>query len=400
MRNRLSLILLFASGFLFSQTNIQWRGTDRSGVYHESGLLKKWPAEGPNLKWHYDGLGQGHSSVAIADEKIYLTGMKEEKGYLYVLDLNGKLLKQKEYGKEWFESFPGTRSTVTINNGKIYLISAMGEIICFNQQSLDIIWQKNLLSTYEASNITWGINEAPLIVGDLVIATPGGSKNNMVALDKNTGKETWTTAGAGDLSAYCSPLYVSDQEIPQVVTMTGNHIIGVDVKTGKTLWTFNKPNRWSVHANTPIYSKNMLLCTSGYGAGSVMLKIIDGGKNVTEVWNSPMLDNRIGGMVKIGDYVYGSGDKNRFWFCANWNTGEIKYQEPGGPGNIIANDNMLYYYAERGDLILVTATPDKFDEVSSFKITMGTEQHWAHPVIYKGILYIRHGDTLMAYNLK
>lgn len=388
------------SAIVNAQTNIQWRGTDRNGIYHETGLAEKWPAEGPALKWHFDGLGEGHSSVAIADDKIYITGMKNKQGILYALDLNGKMLMQKEFGPEWNESYPGTRSTVTVNDGKIYLISSMGEVICFNQKTLDIIWHVNMLSTYNASNITWGINEAALIVGNLVIATPGGSTNNMIALEKNTGKLVWTSPGAGEPSAYCSPLYIADQQIPQIVTHTGSHIIGVNPLDGKTLWTYSWPNQYSIHANTPVYSNGMIFCSSGYGCGSVMLKLVNGGKSVEKVWSNDQMDNRLGGMVKIGDYIYGSGDKSRNWFCIEWNTGEVKYKQSGGPGNVIANNNMLYYYSERGEMLLVKATPEKFDEISKFKVTMGTAQHWAHTVIYKGVLYVRHGDVLMAYNIK
>jgi len=401
MKNYLILGLLLVSGLLNAQTNIQWRGTDRTGLYHETGLAKEWPADGPALLWHFDELGEGHSSVAIADDKIYITGMRDSTGILFAFDLDGKLLKQKEYGPEWTDNYSGTRSTVTINDGKIYLISAMGDVFCFNQETLDIIWQKNMFTTFDASNIRWGINEAALIIDNMVIVTPGGSEKNMAALDKKTGETIWTTQGAGELSAYCSPLYIADQEIPQIVTMTASHVIGVEVKTGKTLWKYEKPNRWSVHANTPLYSNGMLLCTSGYGAGSAMLKFVDGGKSVEKVWENELFDNRMGGMVKIGDYVYASGDKNRFWFCIDWNTGEIKYQEKGyAMGNIIANDDMLYCYTDKGNILLVKANPEKFEVVSQFAVTLGTAQHWAHTVIYKGTLYVRHGQSLMAYNIK
>ncbi len=401
MKNGLTVCLLLVSILLSAQENIQWRGTDRTGIYHEEGLLKSWPADGPALKWHFDDLGEGHSSVAIDDDKIYLTGLKGGQGVLYVLDLNGKLILKKEYGPEWTESYPGPRGTATIDNGKIYLISGMGDIFCFNQKNLDIIWTKNILQAYNASNIKWGINEAPLIVGEKVIATPGGDTNNMVALDKNTGKLIWNSEGEGDQAAYCSPLYIDDQEVPQIVSITASHVIGVDAKTGKKLWSYEKENRWSVHANTPVYSNNMLLCTSGYGAGSVMLRLVNGGRSVEKVWSSDLLDTRMGAMVKVGDYAYGSGDKNRFWFCADWNTGEIKYQESGlAMGNIIANNNMLYGYTDRGEMLLAKATPEKFDIVSRFSISLGTAQHWAHPVIYNGVLYVRHGDSLMAYSIK
>ncbi|MFV0271564.1 MAG: PQQ-binding-like beta-propeller repeat protein [Macellibacteroides fermentans] len=401
MKKRLIAILSIASLTLFAQDNIQWRGTDRTGIYTETGLMKSWPAAGPTMLWSYDGLGEGHSSAAISSDKIYLTGMTDGKGYLYVFDLKGKLLNKKMYGPEWNESYNGPRGTVTLNDGKLYLMSGLGDLYCFDVATLNVVWKKNILIEYKASNIVWGINEAPLIVGDKVIATPGGKEHNMVALNKNTGALIWSSMGEGDAAAYCSPLYIKDQQVPLIVTMTANHILGIDANTGKKLWSQEHTNRYSIHANTPVYGDGMVLCTSGYGSGSIMLRLKNGGRSAEQAWSSKELDNRIGGMVKIGDYVYGSGDNNRFWFCADWKTGEIKYKEKGfAMGNIIADNGMLYCYTDRGDMVLAKANPEKFEVVSRFQITKGTEQHWAHPVIYKGVLYVRHGDSLMAYKIK
>jgi outer membrane protein assembly factor BamB len=384
---------------LTAQDVIQWRG-DRSGIYKETGLLKVWPTDGPQLLWHYDGLGEGHSSVAISSDKIYVTGMTGGKGFVYALDTNGKLLNKKEYGSEWDESYNGTRGTITVNEGKLYLISGKGDIVCLNESDLNTVWKKNIISDFSSKNIQWGICESPLIVDGKLIVSPGGEKHNIIALDKHTGELIWSCPGEGDLSAYCSPLYVGDQQVPQVVTMMAKHIVGIDVKTGQKLWSYEQINRTNVHPNIPVYSDNMLLCTSGYGKGSVMLRLTDGGRNVQKVWDSPQLDSRIGAMVKVGDYAYGSGDTNRFWFCVDWKTGEQKYKENKLPiGNVIVADGMLYCYSDRGDMALVKITPSGFDLVSRFPITLGTDQHWAHPVIYKGLLYVRHGNTLMAYKI-
>jgi outer membrane protein assembly factor BamB len=383
-----------------AQDVIQWR-SDRTGIYRESGLLKSWGDEGPQLLWNYDGLGEGHSSVAVSSAgKLYVTGMTDGKGYLYAFDAGGKLLDKKEYGPEWDKSYNGTRGTVTPDNGKLYLISGMGEIVCFDESDLSIVWKRDMMTDFDGTNITWGICESPLIAGDRLIACPGGQKNNIVALNKNTGELVWSCAGDGDLSAYCSPIYLADLPAPQIVTMMQKHITGIDVATGAKLWSFEQINRHGVHPNVPVYADNMLLCTSGYGKGSVMLRLTDGGRNVEKVWDAPQLDSRIGAMVKVGDYAYGSGDANRFWFCVDWKTGELKYKENALPiGNVIAADGMLYCYSERGDFALVGATHEKFDVVSRFPITMGTDQHWAHPVIHKGVIYVRHGNTLMAYKI-
>jgi len=401
MKKTLVALFSLAAITVTAQENIQWRGTDRSGVYNETGLLKSWPAEGPTLSWSYDGLGQGHSSVAIASDKIFVPGVKDSIGSIYVFDLKGKLLNKKEYGKEYMQSYGGSRGSIMLNDGKLYLMSGVGNLYCIDQETLNVVWKKDMLTEYKASNIQWGIAETPLIVGDKIIATPGGKENNVVALNKKTGKLIWSSAGEGDASAYCSPLYIKDQQVPLIVTLTANHIIGINAETGLKLWSFENINKTAVHANTPVYGDNMILCTSGYGKGSTMLRLTNGGRSVEQAWFVAEMDNRIGGMVKVGNYVYGSGDNNRFWFCADWKTGAIKYKEPGlAMGNIIADDGMLYCYTDKGDMILVKANPEKFDVVSRFVITKGTDQHWAHPVIYKGMLYVRHGDSLMAYKIK
>jgi len=402
MRTTFFLLLTSIAFSLSAQNNIQWRGENRTGIYNEKGLLKSWEANGPQLLWHYDGLGEGHSSVAVDAGKVYVTGMTDKKGYLYVFDTNGKLLQKKAYGEEWHDSYNGSRGTVTINNGKIYLTSGMGVLYCLNQNTLDLVWKKDAKADFGAKNIKWGITESPLIVNEKIIFTPGGKEHNVVALNKNDGSLIWSSAGEGDLSAYCSPFYVGDQQVPQVVTMTTDHIMGIDIATGKKLWSYENKNRWSVHANTPVYSDGMLLCTSGYGKGSVMLRFTNGGRAVEKAWESAELDSKMGAMVKVGDYAYGSGDNNKFWFCADWKTGEIKYKDKSiAIGVVIADaDGMLYCYSDRGEMALVKATPEKFDLVSQFPITLGTDQHWAHPVIYEGVLYVRHGNTLMAYKVK
>ena len=399
-----SLIILFAlySSCVAAQDVIQWRGIDRTGIYQETGLMKSWPANGPELLWHFDKLGEGHSSVAIANNKIYTTGLVDGKGHIFVFDMDGKLLNKKEYGSEWSESYNGARGTITISEGQLYVYSGTGNLTCFDENSLNVIWKKNIVDDFQGTNVMWGVNESPLVVGEKIFITPGGKNNNVVALNKNTGATIWSCAGKGDKSAYCSPLYISDQQVPQIVTITENNILGIDIETGKMLWSFPYNNMRNIHPNTPIYGgDNMMLCVFGYGKGSVMLRLTDGGRSVEKVWENKEFDSKTGSAVKIGNYVYSSGDNHKYWFCLDWKTGQQKYKDRTlAVGAVIACEGMLYCYSDKGEMALVKAVPEKFDVVSKFQITMGTEQHWAHPVIYNGVLYVRHGDTLMAYKIK
>ena len=388
---------------LNAQDNTDWR-YDRTGIYsEETGLLKSWPVDGPKLLWHFDGLGEGHSSVAIASGKIYTTGLLDGKGYLFVFDLNGKLLNKTVYGDEWTVNYVGTRSTPVINSGKIYLTSGTGDLVCLDEKTLGTVWKRHIFNDFESKNIRWGFTESPLIIGDNLIITPGGKEHNIVALDKNTGKVIWSSPGMGELSAYCSPLYIGDCETPLIVTMTAAHIIGLEASTGKVLWTFENKNRNLIHSNTPIYANNMVLCVS-VDKGVTMLKLSEGGRKAEIVWEIAELDNMMGAMVKVGNYVYGSSsgaNPAKFWYCVDWNTGEIKYRETGlGMGVTIFADGLLYCYSDKGEMALVNPRPEKFDIISMFPVTLGTDTHWAHPVIHNKILYIRHGNTLMAYSIK
>ena len=401
MKKSLLFIAILFPIILNAQRNWQWRGENRNGMYNETGLLKSWSSSGPQLLWKYEGLGEGHTSVSIANGKIYVTGMHGDRLILYVFDMTGRLLAQKEIGREWNTSHNGTRSSVNINDGKLYVFNALGNLYCLDEATLNVVWTKNLLRDFDGRNVMWGITENPLIVGNKIFMTPGGARNNMVAMNKNTGALIWSSQGEGTPSSYCSPIYIGDQSIPMVVTNMRDHVIAFNADTGEKLWSVPLSNQRSIHPNIPIYHDGMIFITTGYGGGAMMLRLRNGGRSVEQVWKNAEMDNQIGSAIKIGDYVYGSGHNNRYWFCVDWRTGATKYRvRDMAPCNVISADGMLYCYSERGTMNLVRPNPDRLELVSSFNVTLGTGPHWAHPVIHQGVMYIRHGNALMAYKVK
>jgi outer membrane protein assembly factor BamB len=397
----LFILIVFTCINLYAQTPTRWRGPNGNGIYEETGLLKQWSESGPEIIWHFQGLGEGHSSPAFANGMIYLSGMIDGNGYIFVLDYDGNLKLKVPYGKEFTESYPGSRSTPVIAGDLLYIYSGLGVLSCLDAKTGDMKWRKDVFNDFDGKNIQWGVTETVVIDGDVVYVTPGGKKNNVVALNRFNGDLIWTSAGKGELSAYCTPLLIELPARKLLVTMTADHIIGVDTKDGKLLWSHPQTNRYQVHANTPIHHDGGLFCFSGYGQGGVKLEMNADGSSIKKAWFSEKLDSRIGGMVLVNGYLYGSGDNNRQWRCVDWKTGEEKYVATDiGKGVTIYADGMLYCYSDRGELGLVEATPETFNLISKTRVELGSGQHWSHPVIHNGRLYLRHGDTLIAYKIK
>jgi len=390
-------LALVVSGY--SQDPTAWRGPTRDGIYHESGLLKEWPANGPEVLWSFEELGKGHSSAIVDKGFVYTTGMIDNQGHLFKFDLKGKLVFKKAYGPEYTSSYVGTRGTPTIVGEKVYVFSGYGKLYCLDAEKGKVLWSKDLFKDFDGKNIRWGMNETPVVDGKVVYITPGGRKNNLVALDRHSGKLIWSSPGKGELTAYCTPLLFKHKGRKMLATHTANNVVVFDAVTGKMLWSQQHTNDYAVHPNTPIYHDGMLFYLSGYGSGGGMLKIADDGNSASRIWTHKKMDSRIGGAVLVDGYIYGSGD-SRVWVCYDWLTGKEMYSSRDiGNGVVIYADGMLYCYSMTGELALVEADPSGFKVVSKTKVLLGSEQHWAHPVIYDGVLYLRHGKALVAYKV-
>ena len=401
MFKKLTLLLaIIFSTQIFAQEVAQWRGDTRDGIYNETGLLKSWPDVGPELLWHFDGLGNGHASAAVTSDVVYTSGTQGDFGYIFAFDHDGKLLWKVKYGEEWIESYPGVRSTPLVYDDKLFIMSGMGGLYCMDAEDGKIIWQINLVADYGCRNIKWGVTENLAFLGDKIFCTPGGEEHNVIALNKNSGELIWTSKGKGEISAYCSPQIASHNGIKMLITQTENSILGLDALTGELMWSHDQPNQWSVHANTPYYRDGFVYCVSGYGKGGVMVKLADDGKSTTEVWRNETLDGRMGGFIVLGDKIWGPGDKGVKWYCLDWNTGEeLVVESLIKKGNITYADGMLYLYGEDGKVALANPSDASYNIVSQFRVPYGEDQHWAFPVIFNKKLYVRHGTSLMVYDI-
>ncbi len=398
----LGLILLNACSELKDKPS-EWRGPDRQGIYYETDLLKTWPENGPELLWSYEGLGAGHSSVGIGNDGVFINGMPDTLGVLYSFDLDGNLLWEKVYGEEWRQNYTGSRSTPLVVDDVVYLESGMGVVYCFNTFSGETIWQVDLLDKFEAQNIQWGMAESLLIDGDQLICTPGGEEFNVASLNRHTGETIWTSHGFKEQSAYCSPVLVEHNNTRLVVTMTATSVIAVDADTGEFYWRKVQQQGNLIHANTPVYSDGVIYFSSSsakQNCGLLALKLSDDGKSVNQFWRNENFRNLMGGIIIKDGFIYGGKYRKKEWYAVNSLSGkETLISDEFDTGVIIFADSLFYCYNEKGQIALVDMEANKFDIKSLFDVPLGSDQHWSHPVIHNGSMYIRHGNALMVYNI-
>jgi outer membrane protein assembly factor BamB len=388
-----------------------FRGPARTGIYNETGLMKTWPESGPVLLWEATGIGPGYSSATVTDDAVYITGLKGDKDLLTAFTQTGKKKWDVEYGKmSTASNSPESRCTPTFANGKIYIVSGQGDLACVDKNG-KIIWTVNYFQKYEAPVPRFGISLSPLVVDNKVIATPGGSKAAMVAFNTENGNVVWETAPLNENTNYINPLLIEIGGKKIIVTHTDSYIIGVNSADGKLLWKFNfgsvNPDQrgGKNYINTPIYRDGFLFAANGYKQVSAKIKINTDGSDPTLVWKNADITPHVGGMVLIGNYIYGSthdtNSKGR-WLCVDWTTGETKWiYDWFNKGAIISAEGLLYIIEEKtGHVGLVKPGSEKFDLVSSFQFTKGDGPYWAHPVIDKGRLFVRHGDYMAVYSIK
>lgn len=394
-----------------------FRGPQRTAISPDRGLLTQWPEDGPKLIWKAAGAGRGYSSLAIVDGRIYTLGdglstAEDADEYITCFDqATGKQLWKTKAGPAWNDGKPtwqSSRSTPTIDGDRLYVLTPFGVLICCDINGKEQ-WRKDLAQEFGGQKAdSWGYSESVLIDGDKLVCTPGGPKNTMVALNKKTGELLWTTPRPEDRGAGHASIVITTVGGTRVyVQSTGSGAMGVRADDGKLLWTFDIDKTTAV-IPTPVVRDDLVFFVAGYGRGGALLKQVpsSNGDVAMEVVYplKKELSNKHGGVVLVGDYLYGDSDDRGIPYCAELMTGDIKWKSRGAghdSASVAVADGHLYIHYADGTMTLVKASPDEFQEVGHFIVPgSGERPSWAHPVIVDGKLYIREGDVLLCYDVK
>lgn len=387
----------------------EWRGRGRTGVYPDKNLLREWPADGPSEILKIENIGNGFVSPVFTKDRFYISGEVDSMTVLFCFDLRGEKQWQTVIGKEWTRTLPGSRSAPTIADDLIYIGNGCGNLYCLKSADGEVIWSKDLTKDFGAKTPLHGHSAAPLVDGDRVFWMPGGSEFNMVALNRFNGQMIWSNKGFGEAEAYNSPKLIELPSRKIVVTFSSYHLMGFDASSGKLLWSQEQdsyppekrgPGQGDTHANTVLFDDGAVYYVAGDGNCGVKLNLSEDGSSFKQVWRNNGFDGYMGGIVKAGNYLYGSGTARPFLYSIDATSGLITDSLRLGAGAVIAADNMLYYYTQKGDINLVGINEGKMTRISSFRIKEGSMQHFSHPVINKGILYQRHGTVLLAFDIR
>ena len=444
-------LIVMGGAALIANDVPRFRGDNSQGMYlQEKGLMKTWPAAGLTPKWTYTGAGEGWSSVTKVGDRLYTSGTAVAAGqnaqggqrggmggrggrggmggfggqqggarkeFVVCLDLNGKEIWKTETGNARLEgNYPGARSTPTYvpgekkGEGRLLVACGTGSLFCLNAADGKILWQKDIAGEYGSQFGMWGMAECPVVKDGVVFVTAGGSKALVVALKVSDGSVVWTAKSNGDTLAYVTPAIVGDQ----LIVMTAKKVNGINLKDGTVMWENNYAQTvgmgggmgGGVNCNSPTVEENRFFVSAGYNQGGVLYELNKDGKGVTVVWTNKNLDPHHDCTVLVNGKLYGSNwasNNSGKWMCVDWETGETIYETQWdrlGKGSVIYADGLIYMYEENRGTLAIAKPSEKLDVVSSFQINFGEKEHWAHPVICDGILYLRHGNVIGAFDIK
>ncbi len=384
----------------------QWRGAGRVGHSPDTSILAPWPKSGPKQTWVFKDAGVGYSSFSIVGTRLFTMGARQESEQVICLDTTtGKEVWATSLGPVYENNWgDGPRSTPTVDGDHLYALSATGILACLNIKDGTEVWKVDVVKSLGGELQGWGYTESVLIDGDHVICTPGGQQGTMAALDKKTGAVVWQSSKLKGPAQYSSPIRIEVNGQPQYAQLLMNKVVGIAPKDGALLWETSFPGRVAV-IPTLVFHDNSVYATAGYGTGCQMIKL--DGAEPEVVYEEKSITNHHGGVIVVDGKIYGHSDKGG-WTCQDFLTGKIEWQDESlGKGTCTyAAGHLICVDENDGTVVLATAKPDKWQEISRFKLAPQTSLRkkegriWSHPVVVNGRLYLRDQDLIFCYNVQ
>jgi outer membrane protein assembly factor BamB len=424
-RERAILVLVLGltfAGQVFAEDWPEWRGSGRDGVWREKGIVQN--LDNLEVLWRTE-ISNGYSGPTVADGRVYITDRVKEPDQaerVHCLDANdGNPIWSHTYECRYVKvGYPdGPRASVTVDQGRAYALGAMGHLFCFDAAKGDIRWNRNLKALYDIKMPIWAIAAAPLVEDDLLILHIGGENACLVALDKITGAEKWRALD--DRASYSAPIIIEQAGKRVLVCWTGDSVSGLDPATGKLHWQHPfKPKRMVLNIATPVFDNGHLFVSAFYD-GSLLLRVDPHSLAAEKVWrrrgeserNTDSLHCCISTPIIQGDHIYGVDSYGQFR-CLDLLTGDRVWESlKPAPSDrwsnihMVRNEDKIWMFNERGELIISKLSPKGFEEISRAKIIEPTEGQltkkrpvcWSHPAFANKRIYARNDSEMICIDL-
>ncbi len=386
----------------------QFLGPDRNGISVEKGLLDEWPSGGPREVWRADG-GVGMSGLAI--DRGRLVTLIQTRGKQRVIALSadtGESVWQTAVAPEYKNSMgPGPRATPTISGDAVYVFTGEGILAALSFSDGGLLWSRNAVKEHGGKPVEFGMACSPLIVGDQIVVTLGAPEATLAAYHAKSGELVWK-AGI-DPAGYSSPALLQAGGRKQIVAFTGSSALGLEPESGKVLWRYPYETDFDCNIATPIVFQDKVFISSGENHGCALLSLTadSGGFRVEEVWSSQgrksVMRNEWQTSILLDGYLYGldnvgSAGSITHLSCVDAGTGErVWWKKRYGKGNFIAADGKLFMSTMKGELVVLRASPEGFDEIGRETILEATRQA---PALAGGLLYLRDDREIVCVDVR
>lgn len=403
----------------------QWRGTNRDGVWRETGIIEAFDKPQLDIVWRAK-IGGGYSSPSVAGGRVYVTDRLTKPTQVERVHC----LDQKTGRSLWTHTYDcvyrgvgyetGPRAAVTVNDGRAFSLGSMGHLFALDAETGSVLWGHDLNKKYAIRMPVWGIAAAPLVEKNLVIVQIGGEERAcLVAFDTMSGEEKWRALN--DNASYSAPIIVEQAGERVLVVYTGENVVGLDPMSGKVHWTHPfPPERMVIGIASPVLYEDKLLVTNFFD-GALLLKLGRERLDVSPLWKhvgpnekeSEAIQSIISTPYLSDGYAYGvdSYGELRCLDLATgervWETLDVMPKARWATAHLIPNGDNVWIFNERGELIISKLSPKGYKEISRAQLIAPTKGQlnrrggvcWTHPAFANKHVFVRNDEEIVCANL-
>ena len=423
--------LLLTTLALHAEDWPEWRGKGRRGVWTETGILEKFPADGLKVSWRAP-IAAGYTGPAVADGRVYVTDFRATEGHqgieraLCLDEETGEVIWTREWEVDYrdLQYAYGPRATPTVDGDRVYVLGAMGMLHCLNAITGEVIWRKDYMADYGAQLPTWGFSGAPLVDGNRLICLVGGDNNaKVVAFDKMTGKEIWRALSSDSEPGYDPPFLLEAGGVRQLIIWHPVAVSSLNPQTGEVYWEHPFKIQHGLTVATPVLHGDRLLVSAFYN-GSRMFRLDPNRPAAELIWkgNSDSeietdgLHSLVSTPVIDGDTIYGICSYGQFRAIDAktgkrlWETMDVVIEnERWATGMIVKNGDRYFVNNDRGDLIIARFTREGYHEIDRTKFMEPTTPvnrrrefnavNWSHPAFANRHMIARNDKEIIRYSM-